>query len=130
MLDFANESNWNQIHVSLREVTYIGDTSEFIPLTEFLLPEVYTGKYLRVINQNVFAKNTWFLGGRLTVRGNTPNINTPTNLKEPIIARYSVQVNNASIIEIPNYVDDYRLSFQSPYWFVYENLRIWEYIGQ
>lgn len=128
MVNLADESKWNQIHASLREVTYIEGSTEFIPLTDALLSEVYTAKYLRVLVSYPQAKPTWYLGGRLSIRTNTESISTPTNLLTAVVKRVAVVLNRAFIVEVPDYLTEYKVSFQPPYWFTYENLRIWEYI--
>jgi hypothetical protein len=127
MVNLADESRWIQIHASLREVTYIEGTTDYYPLTDALLPEVYTGRYLRVLVTYPQAKSTWFLGGRLALRANTIGSSVPTNLITPVIKRLTVGINRAWIVEIPDFLAEYRVSFQPPIWFVYENLRIWEY---
>jgi hypothetical protein len=73
------------------------------------------------------AKPSWYLGGRLSIKANTQPIITPTNVLNPIIRRVGIPLNRAAIVEVPDFVSEYKLSFQPPYWFVYENLRIWEY---
>ena len=127
MVDLADESKWVQIHASLREVVYINGTTEYTPLTDRLLPETYTAKYLRVLVAYPQAKPTWFLGGRLSIKASSEPIVTPTNVLNPVIRRVGVPLNRAAIIDVPSFVSEYKLSFQPPYWFVYENLRIWEY---
>jgi hypothetical protein len=128
MIDLADESKWNQIHASLREVSYINGTSEYLPLTDALLPETYTSKYLRVLVTLPNAKPSWFLGGKLSIRTNTVPIVTPTNVLTAVVRRIGVGLNRAQIIEVPDFLSEYKVSFQPPYWFVYENLRIWEYV--
>jgi hypothetical protein len=128
MVDLADESRWNQIHASLREVSYVGNTTEFLPLTDALLPEVYTAKFLRVLISYPLAKSTWYLGGRLSIRTNTNPVTTPNNILTPVVKRIAVGLNKAFIVEAPDYLTEYKVSFQPPYWFVYENLRIWEYV--
>ncbi|MFN7762543.1 MAG: hypothetical protein ACK5RE_18000 [Pseudanabaena sp.] len=109
-------------------MTYIDGTDEYLPLTDALLPEVFTSKYLRVLVSYPQAKATWFLGGRLSIRGNTNPIVTPTNVLTPVIRRVGVGLNRAHIVEVPDFLNEYKISFQPPYWFVFENLRIWEYV--
>ena len=128
MLDLSNESKWNQVHASLREVTYIDESTEFLPLSDALLSEVYTARYLRVLVTYPQAKPSWYLGGRLSIRGNTIPIVTPTNVLTPVVRRIAVGLNRAFIVETPDFLSEYKISFQPPYWFTYENLRIWEYV--
>jgi hypothetical protein len=127
MTDLADESKWFQVHASLREVTYISGSTEYVPLTDALLSEVFTARYIRVLMSFPLAKPSWYLGGRLSIKANTQPIITPTNVLNPIIRRVGIPLNRAAIVEVPDFVSEYKLSFQPPYWFVYENLRIWEY---
>lgn len=129
MIDLTDESKWVQREASLREVTYINGTSEYVPLIDRLILYTFTGRYIRVLMQYNSAPPTWYLGGRLSIKTNTNDVSIPTNVQKALVRRVSIPLNRATIVEIPDFLPEYRLSFQPPLWFIFENLRIWEYVG-
>lgn len=111
--NFADNSNWQGVF----------NLTTTNPPRLVVVNQSLNYAFLRVVPENSQAKSTWTLGGYL-------NFLTDEDIAPDLIGdRIFCDVNKAKIIQVPDWIGTYRLSFKPPIWFKELSLQIDGYIG-
>jgi hypothetical protein len=121
MIDFVPETNWLSIFDMLIMAIYTSrDPDIYIPIAPIALNNSLTHRFLRVAANNQNAKSAWQHAGYIEFL--TDEVSGAEVFRHPLLC------NRAIIIPVPDYLERYRVTVTTPFWFDELSLQVDGYL--
>ena len=118
---FAPSVNWHLIYDNLIVATVMSSQPlSYIPIAPLTLNYSLPYRFLRIAANNQNARSTWSYAGSLDL--------LVDEVDGARVMTQALAVNRAIIIQVPDYLERYRLRFTFPYWFDEISLQVDGYI--
>lgn len=116
-----DESLWVSFYFQRHQAIQIGSLFRVPPIRP---PFPCNSRFIRCYSNSQLAKDTWWLGGTLTLILNNGSMSPDFEIKRVRIPLY-----RTTLIWVPDYIEEYYLKFEAAWWHSEIELSIDKFIG-
>ena len=127
--DFTNGNNWSLFwNQSVTADPVISSLQRFHPIGTMKPPTTFNSPIIKVHAGNLEAPDNWRYAGRYFVKIFAGSI-VSGGVPETVVKWGKFYLDEAKIIQIPPWSNDFSIEFEIPYWHRKMEITMWEYIG-